>query len=139
MTVSEQIIQVIDALCEKFGIVMDWTGDNVIPYLEILCGKLVTYEICTSVVWMVIMVSLSIGSIVATKKLAPVFKKGMEEDRKCCWGGEGWDIAAGFSIVGLIVINLISVIVVGVQIMDIVKCLTFPEMYIFEYITALIQ
>ena len=31
MTVSEQIIQVIDALCEKFGIAIDWTTQNIIP------------------------------------------------------------------------------------------------------------
>ena len=51
MTVSEQIIQVIDALCEKFGIVVDWTNENVFPYLETLCEKLIAYEIATSIVW----------------------------------------------------------------------------------------
>ena len=30
MTVSEQIIQVLDALCEKFGLVIDWTSENAI-------------------------------------------------------------------------------------------------------------
>ena len=133
MTVSEQIIQVINTLCEKFGIAINWTNENVIPYFEVLCGKLVKYEICTSIVWMVIMISLSIGSVVATKKLAPIFKENIED------GYGDWDIGAGFAIAGLIVINLISLIVCGVQIMDIVKCLTFPEMYIFEYISTLIQ
>ena len=138
MTVSEQIIQVIEALCEKFGIVMDWTGDNVLPYLEILCGKLITYEICTSIVWMVIMVSFSIGSIVATKKLAPTFKRGLEANaRSYC--NVGWQVGTPFAVVGLVVLNLATFIVVGTQIMDIIKCLTFPEMYIFEYISALIQ
>lgn len=37
MTVSEQIISVLDALCEKFGIAINWTEENVIPYVEILC------------------------------------------------------------------------------------------------------
>ena len=134
MTVSEQIIQVIDALCEKFGIAINWTGENVIPYIEILCRKLITYEICTSVVWIVIMASLSVGSIIATKKLTPVFKNKIEENE---YGD--WDVGAGFAITGLIIINLISIIIVGVQIMDIIKCLTFPEMYIFEYISALIK
>ena len=41
MTVSEQIIQVVDMLCEKFGMAIDWTGENVIPYIEVLCKKLV--------------------------------------------------------------------------------------------------
>ncbi len=137
MTISEQIIQVIDVLCEKFGIVMDWTNENVIPYLEALCGKLVTYEICTSIVWMVIMISLSIGSIVAAKKLAPTFKRGLEKE-KHSWDCS-WLTGTVFAIIGLVVLNLATIIVVGAQIMDIIKCLTFPEMYIFEYVSALIQ
>lgn len=141
MTVSEQIIQVIDALCEKFGIVMDWTSNNVFPYVEVLCGKLITYEICTSIVWVVIMISLSIGSIAATKKLAPIFRAKIKEGKQghswLC--SNDWDIGAGFAIAGLVIINLVSIIVIGMQIMDIVKCLVFPEMYVFEYINALIQ
>ena len=76
MTVSEQIIQVINALCEKFGIAINWTSENVIPYLETLCRKLITYEISTSIFWMVIMTLVSIASIVATRKFYPTFKDG---------------------------------------------------------------
>lgn len=135
MTVSEQIIQVIDALCEKFGIAVNWTGENVIPYLEVLCGKLIKYEICTSIASIVIMVLLSIASIVATKKLAPIFKEGLKREKyslNC-----GWEIATAFAIIGLVVINLIAIIDVGTQIMDIIACVTFPEKYIFEYVKEL--
>ena len=31
---SEEIIKVLDALAEKFGVAVDWTSANVIPYLE---------------------------------------------------------------------------------------------------------
>lgn len=36
---GEEIIKVLDALAEKFGLAIDWTSNNVIPYLETLCGK----------------------------------------------------------------------------------------------------
>lgn len=49
---SEEIIKVLDALAEKFGLAVDWTSANVIPYLEQLCGKYVNYEIVTSVIWL---------------------------------------------------------------------------------------
>lgn len=49
MTVSNQIIAVLDAICEKFGIVIDWTASNIMPYLQDLCKRIVTYEIATSV------------------------------------------------------------------------------------------
>ena len=136
MTVSEQIIQVIDALCEKFGIAINWTSENVIPYLEVLCGKLITYEISTSIVWIVIMASFSTAGIILTKKFAPTFKEGLANQSN--WD-MGWTVGTVFAIIGLVILHLSTIIVVGVQIMDIIKCLTFPEMYIFEYISRLIQ
>lgn len=33
MQVSDQIIQVLDAICDKFGLAVDWTSTNVLPYL----------------------------------------------------------------------------------------------------------
>lgn len=49
---SDEVIKVIDALAERFGIVIDWSSENVIPYLQQLCDKYITYEIITSIVWM---------------------------------------------------------------------------------------
>ena len=138
MNVSDQIIEVLNALCEKFGIVIDWTSQNIVPYVESLYSKLVTYEIATSIAWMVMMLCLSIGSIIATNKFAPTFKKGWEKDSKSPYEC-GWQVGTRFAIGGLVFINLITICVIGTQIMDIIKCLTFPEMYIFEYIRGLMQ
>lgn len=136
MTVSEQIIQVIDALCAKFGLAIDWTSENVIPYLTTLCGKLVSYEIWTSVFWIVLMTVLTIASVIATKKLAPIFKEGVEnQDCLEC----GWSVASGLAITGLIVLYIVTICVIGTQITDIIKCTIFPEMYIFEYVQSIIN
>lgn len=137
MTVSEQIIQVLNALCEKFGVAIDWTSEHIIPHITTLCGKLVAYEIGTSIAWIVSMAMLSIGSILATKKLYPTFKKGVEANKKS-YADCGWEVGSVFAIIALVVLNLTSVIVIGVQIMDIVKCAIFPELYVFEYIQGLL-
>ncbi len=137
MTVSEQIIQVIDALCEKLGIAIDWTSENVIPYMETLCRKLINYEIGTSIAWIVIWAVLSVGCMVATKKFYPVFKNGLEEDKTNY--DIGWSFASVLSIIALASIYITTIIVVGTQVMDIVKCLTFPEMYVFEYVQNIIN
>lgn len=134
MVVSEQIIQVIDALCEKFGIAVDWTSQNIIPYVESLCEKLVTYEIVTSIAWIAFMMLISIGSIIAAKKICLILKKKKEEDRWC-----DWEISFGLTICTTIIVVLVSIIVTAAQIMDIIKCLTFPEMYVFQYVSTLIQ
>ena len=120
MTVSEQIIQVLDALCEKFGLAIDWTSENVIPYITTLGGKLISYEIWTSVFWIGFMIVLTIASVIATKKLCPVFKEGLENQHYLdC----GWDVATGFAIGGLVILYVAAVIVIGSQIVDIIKCM----------------
>lgn len=137
MTISDQIMQVIEALCEKFGIVVDWTSESVIPYIEALSKKLVKYEIITSFFWIILMLLFSVVSIIAAKKLYPVFKKGIEKERDTF--EIGWELGTGFAIMGLVAINLIAIIVIAVQSIDIIKCITFPEMYMFEYIRTLIN
>ena len=54
MTVSSEIIEVLDYLGEKFGIAIDWTSNNVLPYLQALVDKFIKWEIFTSIVWIAI-------------------------------------------------------------------------------------
>lgn len=138
MTVSEQIIQVLDALCEKFGIAIDWANANVIPQLAILSSKLIQWEIWSSVAWIGIMVLLSVASIIATKICYPTFKAGWERDAKS-YCDMGWQVASVLAIIALIILYMATIITIGCQIMDIIKCVTFPELFVFEYVSALIN
>ena len=137
MTVSDQIIQVLDALCEKFGVAIDWTNANVLPYLTTLMGKLIQWEVWSSVALMSIMVVLSLVSVIGIKRLTPVFKAGIERDKRgydC-----GWQFGTVMAIIGLCVFYFVAICVIGTQVMDIIKCCAFPEMFIFEYIQGLIK
>lgn len=125
MTMSDQIIQVLDALCEKFGIVIDWTSANVIPYLTTLMGKLVQWEIWSSVAWIVFAV---IGTVVCVVLFILSIKRFDE-----------WDIFTAILIPIAVIGGLIAISVLVMEIMDIIKCLTFPEMFVFEYIQNLIS
>ena len=137
MNVSDQIIQVLDHLCTKFGLVIDWTSENVLPYVSTLCTKLVSYEIWTSVAWMGIMIVLSIASVIAVRRLIPTFKNGLERDRRNY--GVGWELGTGFSIFGLCILYLATIIVIATQVMDIIQCVTFPEMFVFEYVQGILN
>ena len=139
MTVSEQIIQVIDALCEKFGIAVNWTGENVLPYVETLCGKLITYEIVTSIATMSIMVVLSIVACLVVKKFYPTLVKHYRQERDDNWHEIGWTVASVVTYVALGVLLFATVCVICVQTFDIIECVVFPEKYIFEYISELIS
>lgn len=134
MTISEQIIQVIDNLCTKFGIAINWTGENVIPYLEVLCKKLITYEIATSAMWILLVWVLFGVSALTLKKMDPWLRKKANESFD--------EIYEFMDVVLWIVTTVLGIVMVCVtcdQAIDIIKCFTFPEMYVFEYVSALMK
>lgn len=125
MVVSEQIIQVLDHLCAKFGLVIDWTSENVFPYLETLCTKLVTLEIWTSVAWIGFSVLLLIIGIVFT--VISIKKLGKLD---------------GAEVITIFISLFCYIAFVGItmaQTMDIIECVTFPEMFIFEYVQGVLN
>ena len=129
MTVSNQIIEVLNYLGEKLGIAIDWSSENVVPYITTLCQKLISYEIWTSVAGMGLVLFLAIiGSI-----LAIVYRKQLKE------GWEYADFGAVAATTVLVAIYVATIIVVGVETFDIIKCITFPEMYVFEYVQSLVN
>lgn len=123
---SEEIIKILDALAEKFGLAIDWTSANVLLYLQQLCGKYVTYEIVTSVVWMLIGVCLLFVGKYAIGKAKQYWKK-YEEDTY-----SDFDVATIILgiLAGCVIIGGIAVILC--QTFDIVTCITFPEKIIIE-------
>lgn len=126
MTVSEEIIKVLDAICAKFGIVVDWSAENIIPFLNQICGHFVTYEIATSVLWIGLGAVIGIAGYLFLSKHPKigVYRYETEyEDR----GTRYSYITIICAVVGLFIF---------VQLHDIIKCITFPEKLIIDEILA---
>lgn len=54
LTISENIIAVLDAVSKKLGIAVDWASDNVMPYLKDIAARIVQYELTTSIIWIIV-------------------------------------------------------------------------------------
>lgn len=127
---SEEVIKILDALAEKFGLAIDWTSANVLPYLQQLCGKYITYEIATSVVWMLIGICLLfIGKYVIGKAKYCWVKYNEKIYSDYDFGAILLGILAGCAIVG-------GIVVILYQTFDIVTCITFPEKIIIKELQA---
>lgn len=122
MEFSKQFIEIFDALAERIGIVIDWGSKNVVPYLQDLGGRLVNYEIATSVAWIVLFVIIIISTVLITKAI---------EDGKI---DEFFII---FSMAGFFM-SIIGVYVIGTQIFDIIEALTIPEKTIYDMIQSVL-
>lgn len=124
MSFSSQFIEVLDALCERFGIAVDWTSQNVIPYLTDLATRIITYEIWTSVAWIAIAGIVFLITWKLTKNLC-------KEDKF----DEGWFF--GWSL--RLVIGLICFAVIGCQIFDIIGAVALPEKTLYYFVKGLIK
>ena len=137
-TVSNQIIEVLNALCEKFGIAIDWTGQNVLPYVQELMKKIVNYEFWTSVGWIVIW---AIFIFAFFKPIHWYIKNRYNKNNRIIEfiTDDEYYFYIGsscFLVLGGIW-TIISIIGAITQIMDIITCLTFPEKIIFNMIQSM--
>ena len=138
MNVSDQIIAVINDLCEKLGIAIDWSAENILPKVEELCAKYISYEIWTSVAWIALWCGITLLMWIIAGTLLHKERKQDEVDR--------WDFdsrAMPFVTVVMIVVaalaSFITVCVVGTQIFDIVEAKVFPEKTIYEFVSSKLQ
>ena len=127
---SNEIIKVLDNLAMKFGIAIDWTAANVLPYLKDLADRLIQYEIATSIGWICCMCVIC-G---LTWLFATVVHRRLQGDKDWSdlWSGE--DVAIIFLYILAIGVSFATVCVVGTQIFDIIEAKTIPEKTIYDYI-----
>ena len=52
--VSEEIIKILDDLGKRFGVVIDWSSENVLPYLQDLAHRFIMYKNAINIFWIVI-------------------------------------------------------------------------------------
>lgn len=123
MELSKEVINILEYLCDKFGIAVDWTDANVMPYLQELCTHYIQWEISTSIMWIVLGVLIVIGAIVC----GIVAKKTDDED------------FATLMIVSLFFLLFIAIAMFCVQTCDILKCRYFPELQVMEYLQRLMR
>lgn len=128
--ISNQIIEVLNEICNKFGLAIDWTSKNVQPYLQELMTKCVAYKFATSIMWLIFGILVcTIGGVFA-KMTVGSWKKYKEKgpfsdyDIYCVMQGivSGTILTAG---IVMVVCNITTMI----------TCKTFPEKVVLDMIT----
>ena len=135
MEVSEQVIKVLDAVCDKFGIVIDWTSNNVVPYIQQLGNKIITYDICISIMWLVIGSVMTLIVAILIKKFLNQKKLEAKETINDYYYTDGSLDNGAFYCYLIIGMLLIIAIVIGtISSQSIIQDITFPEKTIIEFI-----
>lgn len=117
---SDAIIKVLNELCDKFGIAIDWTSDNVVPYLQDLMVRYSKYVCYTSIMWLIIgLIIMVIFAVLLYKHLKQDYTDGLIAFLLGC----GIMLGVGVSI------N---------QVINIIEITTIPEKVIIEDIRSII-
>ena len=125
---SEEIIKVLDELGKRFGIVIDWSNQNIIPYLQELFKRFICYRNITACVWIIVSIAITIGGVVMLRSLNRWRKSddyGDYDDDMLVGLGYIFSVFIIASGIGLIIGNMFGII----------KNVCMPEMAIYEYIT----
>lgn len=124
---SEEIIKVLDELGKRFGLVIDWSNQNIIPYLQELLKRFICYQNITACAWIIISIAISVVGVVTIRFLN---KWRKSDDYDSC---VDFDIAIFGYIMSTITISLGIGIIIG-NILGITKNICMPEIVVYEYI-----
>jgi hypothetical protein len=132
METTNKVVEVIEVLCEKFGIIVDWTSENIIPYAQNLMDKVVSYQLGLSILLLCLIPLLTLGLFFAAMVL---HKKADDVDYDMDYGIT-W---ASIILWALFIVGCIaSLIIIIVETINIITCVTFPEKVFFDYIASMI-
>lgn len=132
VTFSSQFIEIFDHLCQKFGVVIDWSAQNVIPYITALCGRMTSYIIFKNVVLIFV--------------FAGIFYLFWRFTNPCCSKENKWDpdfqyckSMNGSYVLGWVGRGIVTASSFGVSItalLTIIKCIYLPEFVIIDCLSS---
>lgn len=142
------IIETLDYLFEKFGIAVDWTTENVMPYVEQLAEKIVTYNIVTNSIWLCVSVITIIVCCVGAKTLYTNYKQCVTEKKsnliweydKRSWSGyfDLTDFGCFLSVLTLVFL-VVGIIVFICSLASLMQWIFIPELQLIEYVGNLVS
>lgn len=127
MSVSNEIIKILDNLGKRFGVAFDWSSSNIAPYLEDLCGRFIKYEITIHGIWMIIALIVAVvGCMVLHKNKY--------------WGvyhySDG-EVDNNFRTLMYVLIILLPSLIFVWNLFEIIPCVFLPEKVIIEELNAM--
>ena len=132
---SEEIIKVLDDLGNRFGIAIDWSSQNILPYLQDLMTRFIKLQNASAIIWIIFsVIILIISGLFIYKSIKSMIKHSKEIDY--------YDIIAddigNFTIVLTFgFLALIFLIVLMANVFGIIQNIYTPELTVIECIKSI--
>lgn len=137
--------ELLDYIIKKFDLKLDFKKDQLQLFFEQFCKKIITWELVTSIIWLLVLIAVQVIIIaVLTKKnkkdkIFSYIKEYASVETFETGALDKWwrymllVIALGMISIGVCIPNIM------INIVDIVECLAFPEKVILEFISSYIS
>lgn len=128
---SEEIIKVLDNLGQKFGIAIDWTSQNVLPYLQELITRFIAYKNVVAIVWIIISIIMLGLSVFGLVKLI----KWRKSDKYDTSFNSNDGLIFGLIFAAIIILIIVFIIILACNTQVLMQNLFIPELSILDYIS----
>lgn len=128
---SDEIIKVLDNLGQKFGIAIDWTSQNVLPYLQDLMNRFIGYKNVVAIVWIIISITMLGLSVFGLIKLIKWRKSDKYDDSYL--SNDGIFFRCILTTIIILIISFFIVLACNTQ--GLIQNIFIPELSILDYIT----
>lgn len=129
---NEEIIKNLDKVAQKLDITIDWTNQNIVPYLQDLLGRFINFQNSCAILWIIISTVSLIALLIIVSKYFKLIKEKYKEN-------QGYDIMMDDPVIFTISIILIcsiigSIIILLCNIFGLVQNIYLPELTLIKYL-----
>lgn len=134
---GNEVIKVLNHLGDQFGVVIDWSSANVMPYLNDLMTRMIKYGMYINIyhiIYAIFITALFIIVTIVLYKIAYKIILRSEENEEYVNSAKILSTAFAISLVATVIVALIEIGNIKDRIADIIELNTVPEKYVIEVI-----
>lgn len=137
---SEEIIKVLDAVCNKIGIAVDWSAENITPQIVDVITRYGHYLLANAIAGLAFGIILIPIAFMCTKKAAYIFVQ-CDRDSDSYWYDHDCMAQLVISCLGgaAVLCFIAGIVFIIDDIGAIIKCATIPDIYAAEQIIKMLQ
>lgn len=131
---DNQYVQVLDAICDKLGIAVDWSSQNIVPQIQDVLTRYGKYLFGVSTAQVVIGFIMIVAAIILLFLVIVSYNK-----KGWAYGDYGVSGTAGVLVVIMILLLMIGLHLFGVGLNGLIKSITIPDIYAAQKILEMLQ
>jgi hypothetical protein len=139
---DKELCNAIDKIAEKIGVVIDWSSENVMPYIQDIMQRYRTMSIIETIIVMAVCAIVMTICVIVAIKMAKGIINGLNNRVSSIWFDADFDLMSGLSIAtGAIIILsfLVSFLVFSFATGDLIRWIYVPEVKFLEMLKDLIK